>query len=161
MTTTSESKSTETATPEVPEQAGKLLTQFAGYVGFKTIEMGLKNGLPEALQQHPNGLGGDELAGEAGTDRFTTGVWAKAAYAARLVEQNDSAQYVLAPHMDKLLLDTAFPVCVGGVIGVFSQPEMFDNFSENLPSGKRIWWNDASPEFIAGVSGTGLPFYTA
>jgi hypothetical protein len=40
--------------PEVPEQAGKILSQFAGYVGFKTIEMGLANGLLEALNSHPD-----------------------------------------------------------------------------------------------------------
>jgi len=34
--------------PEVPEQAGKILSQFAGYVGFKTIEIGLNHGLFEA-----------------------------------------------------------------------------------------------------------------
>ncbi|MCH8230956.1 MAG: hypothetical protein IIA53_11545, partial [Chloroflexi bacterium] len=68
MTTTDRAKSTPTAQPEVPEQAGKILAQFAGYVGFKTIEMGLNNGLFEALRQHPDGLAADDLAREAGTD---------------------------------------------------------------------------------------------
>ena len=63
--------------PEVPEQAGKLLAQFAGYIGFKTIEMGLTNGLLAALNSHPIGLTADELTSTANTEAFYTGVWAK------------------------------------------------------------------------------------
>lgn len=61
--------------------------------------------------------------------------------------------------MDKLLLDTDFPGYVGGIVAVFGQPEIFDKFDENLPSGKRTWWDEVSPEFIGAVSGTGRPFY--
>ncbi len=39
--------------------------------------------------------------------------------------------------MGKLLLDTDFPGYVGGIVMVFGQPERFDKFNENLPSGKR------------------------
>ena len=39
------------------------------------------------------------------------------------------------------------------------QPEFFDVFKQNLPTGKHIWWNDCSPEFINMVSETGRPFY--
>jgi ubiquinone/menaquinone biosynthesis C-methylase UbiE len=145
--------------PEVPEQAGKILGQFAGYVGFKTIEMGLSNGLLAALNSHRDGLSVDDLAAAAGTEAFYTGVWAKAAYAAELVDLNDDGKYVLAAHMGKLLLDTEFPGYVGGIIDVFAQPDMFDKFSENLPTGERTWWDKVSPEFIQGVSGTGGPFY--
>lgn len=151
---------TATATvPEVPVQAGKILTQFAGYVGFKTIEMGLSNGLLAALAEHPEGLTSNELANAAGTEAFYTGVWGKAAYAAELLELNDSQKYVLAPHMDKLLLNPEFPGYVGSIIGVFGGPEIFDNFNENLSTGKRTWWNEVSHEFISAVSSTGRPFY--
>ena len=147
------------STPEVPEQAGKLLAQFAGYVGFKTIEIGLTNGLLAALNDNPNGLSAEELAAAAGTEAFYTGVWSKAAYGASLIELNDDQKYVLAPHMDKLLLNADFPGYVGGIINVFTKPEIFDNFNENLPTGKRTWWDKVSPEFIQAVSGTGGPFY--
>jgi ubiquinone/menaquinone biosynthesis C-methylase UbiE len=145
--------------PEVPEQAGKLLAHFAGYVGFKTIEMGLDNGLLAALNDHPEGLSVEELANAAGTEAFYTGVWASGAYGAALIERNSDEKYVLAPHMDKLLLNPEFPGYVGGIINVFTQPEMFDRFNTNLPTGERTWWDKVSPEFIQGVSGTGLPFY--
>ena len=147
------------AQPEVPEQAGKILGHYAGYVGFKTIEMGLDNGLFEALNQHPEGLTVDGLASAAGTDAFYTGVWGKAAYGAGFVELVDEDKYVLAPHMDKLLLDVEFPGYVGGIVGVFRRSELFDSFNQNLVSGKRVWWDEVSPEFIDGVSGTGAPFY--
>ena len=100
-----------------------------------------------------------EHAAAAGTEAFYTGVWSKAAYGASLIELNDDQKYVLAPHMDKLLLNPEFPGYVGGIIDVFIKPEIFDNFNENLPTGKRTWWDKVSPEFIQGVSGTGGPFY--
>ena len=86
MTTSNGAQIPQPTGPEVPEQAGKILSQFAGYVGFKTIEIGLNNGLFEALRQHPGGHTADELAGEAGTDEFYTGVWSQAAYGAGVLE---------------------------------------------------------------------------
>jgi hypothetical protein len=86
VTTSNGAQISQPTGPEVPEQAGKILSQFAGYVGFKTIEIGLNNGLFEALRQHPGGLTADELAGEAGTDEFYTGVWSQAAYGAGVLE---------------------------------------------------------------------------
>lgn len=150
------------ATPqiEVQQQAGKLIAQFAGYVGFKTIEMGLKNGLLSTLAENPNGLTADELAERAGTDAFYTGVWSRAAYGAEILEVDQEDRYRLAPHIDQLLLNSEFPGYVGGIPAVFSQPELFETFSDNLKSGKRIWWSDTSPEFIQAVSQTGKPFYT-
>lgn len=145
---------------EVQKQAGNLLTQFAGHIGFKTIQIGLENGLFAVLSKSQQGLDAGALARAAGTDEFYTAVWARAAYAAELLEIDDQSRYSLAAHLDKLLLNEDFPAYLGGVLGVMSQPEMFDHFSENLKSGKRMWWNDASPEFIKAVGQTGRPFYT-
>ena len=156
MTTTTKPQGVQ---QEVQQQAGKLLTQFAGYVGFKAIEIGLDHGLFSALAESQGGLTAGELAREAGTDEFYTGVWARAAYGAELVEVDEDGRYRLAPHIDKLVLNEEFPGYVGGITRVFRQPEMFDNFSKNLKSGKRTWWKDTSPQFIQAVSGTGLPFY--
>jgi SAM-dependent methyltransferase len=87
-------------------------------------------------------------------------VWCRSAFAAEVLEKDADGRYILAPHMDKLLLDQDFPGYVGGIPMVVTQPEMFDSFSEKLESGKRIWWDECSPAFIKGVSGTGRPFYT-
>lgn len=144
---------------EVQQQAGKLLAQFAGHVGFKTIEIGLKNGLFTSLLESDAGLTAEELARKAGTDEFYTAVWARAAYAAELIEVDGQGRYSLAPHLDKLILNEDFPGYLGGIPGVFGQPEVFDQFSKNMKTGERIWWNDTSPDFIQAVSRTGRPFY--
>ena len=65
MTTSNGAQIPQPAGPEVPEQAGKILSQFAGYVGFKTIEIGLNNGLFEALRQHPGGLTAGQIGGRS------------------------------------------------------------------------------------------------
>jgi tRNA G46 methylase TrmB len=39
------------------------------------------------------------------------------------------------------------------------QPEIFDKYVERLPTGEHIWWDQTSPDWIAGVSSTGRAFY--
>lgn len=159
MTTEVKTESVQTTQQEVQQQAGKLVGHFAGFVGFKTIEIGQKSGLLATLANNPEGLTTEELADKANKDEFYTGVWARAAYAAELLEIDGENRYTLAPHIDKLLLNEDFPGYVGGIPAVFSQPEFFDAFTDNLETGEHIWWEDTSPEFIQAVSGTGRPFY--
>ena len=145
---------------EIQQQAGKILSQVAGYVGLRTIDIGLQHGLLAALADAPLGMTAEALAEETGLDPFYTAVWCRSAYAAEVLEVGEFDAYRLAPHLDKILLDKDFPGYVGGIPGVMVQPEFFDRFAENLPSGKRLWWNDCSPEFIESVSSTARPFYT-
>ena len=159
MTNRPSKASAATTEPDVQQQAGKFLAQFAGYVGFKTIKMGLDNGLIQTLADNPDGLIAEQLAAQAGTDVFYTEVWARAAYGAEVIEVDAKSRYTLAAHVEDLILNTDFPGYIGGIVGVFSEPEIFDNFSANLKSGKRVWWDETSPRFIEGVSGTGRPFY--
>ena len=144
----------------IQQQAGKVLSHVAGYVGLRTIDIGLQHGLLEALAKTPLGMTAEALAEETGLDPLYVEVWCRSAYAAEVLEVGEYEAYRLAPHMDKLLLDRDFPGYIGGLPGVMVQPEFFDRFSENLPSGKRIWWNECSPTFIDKVSTTGQPFYT-
>ncbi|MDZ7727646.1 MAG: class I SAM-dependent methyltransferase [Dehalococcoidia bacterium] len=150
---------TETTAPAITDQAPKLLGQIAGYAGHRTIGVGLRSGLIEALSGHPEGTSSDELANELGFDPFYVGVWCRSALAAGVCER-EGEHYRLAPHMDTLLLDTTSPAYVGGTFQVFEQYELFDRFEEKLATGERLWWTECSPEWLAAVSGTGGPFYT-
>jgi hypothetical protein len=44
--------------PSIKDQAGKVLAHVAGYVGGRTIEIGLAHGLIEALAERPYGVTG-------------------------------------------------------------------------------------------------------
>ncbi|MCH8200554.1 MAG: methyltransferase domain-containing protein [Chloroflexi bacterium] len=143
---------------EIQKQAGKVLQQVAGYVGVRTIDIGLKHGLLEELSKHSGGLTSDELAQNAGIDPFYAMVWCRSAYANEILER-EGERFVLAPHMDKLLLDDDFPGHVGGLPAVLLAYDIFDRFSENLKSGERSWWDKCTPEFIQGVRTTGRSFY--
>lgn len=145
---------------EVQQQAGKVLAQVAGYVGVRTMDIGLRLGLFEEIAKHPQGIRAEALAKEKNTDPFYTQVWCRAAYASEVLELAGGGTFKLAPHMDKLLLDHDFPGYVGALPQIVLQPEMFDRFAEHLPSGQRIWWDQCSPDWIQMVSGTARPFYT-
>jgi SAM-dependent methyltransferase len=145
---------------EVQQQAGKLLSQMAGYVGGRTIDLGLRSGLLEAVASYPLGITAEALAEEIGLDPLYVKVWCRSAFAAEVLELGEHEAYTLAIHMDKLLMDKNFPGYIGGIPGVMVHPEIFDRFAESLPSGKRHWWDDCSPAFIEKVSTMGQPFYT-
>ena len=142
------------APEEVQQQASKILSQVAGYVGVRTMEIGLRLGLFEEIAKHADGISADALAKEKALDPFYTQVWCRAAYASEVLELSGSETYRLAPHMDKLLLGEDFPGFAGGLPAIMVQPEIFDYFAERLPSGERIWWDQCSPAFIQMVSQT-------
>ncbi|HEY5638469.1 MAG TPA: class I SAM-dependent methyltransferase [Dehalococcoidia bacterium] len=148
---------TQTPQEEIQQQAGKVLQQVAGYVGVRTIDIGLRHGLLEEMSKHSSGLTADELAKNAGIDPFYAMVWCRSAYANEILER-DGNRFLLAPHMDRLLLDHDFPGHVGGMPAVLLSYDMFDRFSENLKSGERSWWDQCTPEFIQGVVTTGRSF---
>lgn len=144
---------------EIQQQAGKILSQVAGYVGVKTMEIGLRSGLVEEIAKQPQGISADDLAKKLGFDPLYTLVWCRSAYAAEVLDLCENQTYILAPHMETLLLNQDFPGNVGGLPAVFTQPEMFDIMAQNLTSGDRIWWDKTSPGWIQGVSATGRAFY--
>ena len=140
------------------ESAPKVLSLLAGYVGHRTVSIGLKTGLLATLAQRP-GSSADDLAMARDLDPFYVAVWCRAAVAASVVER-DGVGFRLGDHMATLLLDTGSPAYVGGVFGVLEAPEIFGRFEEAFATGERMWWDDTSPEWIAAVAGTGTPFYT-
>jgi SAM-dependent methyltransferase len=145
--------------PTVKEQGGALLAHAAGYAGHRTITVGLRSGLLAELGRVPDGATPDELAERLDLDPFYVSVWCRAALSAGVCDR-DGDRYRFAPHMATLLLDRGSPAYVGGVFNVLEQREMFGRFEESLASGERMWWDETSPEWIAGVTGTGIPFYT-
>jgi SAM-dependent methyltransferase len=147
-----------TAKPDLKDQAGMLLQQIAGYVGTRTIQLGLRAGLVAALADTDDGLTPDDLAVQADIDPFYAQVWCRAAIAAGLVHR-DGARLRLADHLADLLLTGDHPAHVGAVFRIFEHPEIFDQFGQRLATGERTWWDQCSPDFIAAVSATGRPFY--
>jgi SAM-dependent methyltransferase len=162
-TTTTSAPAAVAGGPTMQEQAPLLLGHAAGYVGHRTITIGLRSGLIHALAHTPGGATAEQLAERLDLDPFYVAVWCRAAVAARLCDRDRTdgdSTYRLGAHMATLLLDTSSPGYIGGVFGVLEQPEVFGRFEANLASGERFWWDATSPEWIAKVAGTGTPFYT-
>jgi SAM-dependent methyltransferase len=144
--------------PTLADTAPKVLSLLAGYVGHRTVSIGLRTGLVRTLADRP-GSTADDLADACELDPFYVSVWCRAAVAASLTER-EGVGYRLGDHMATLLLDTGSPAYAGGVFGVLEAPEVFGRFEEAFASGERMWWDDTSHEWIAAVTGTGTPFYT-
>lgn len=143
---------------DLQQRLGILLSQAAGYVGYRTIEVGLRHAIFDRLAAHPEGIDVEELAAETGSDPFYLDVWCRSAYAAGVLEAADQG-YRLDATTASLLTDRDSPTYVGGMFRLLDQPEVFDRFAEVFASGQRTWWNEFSAEFIAGVADTSRPAY--
>jgi hypothetical protein len=62
---------------DMKQQAGMLLQQVAGYVGTRTIQLGLRYPLISSLADAGAGLMPDELAVAADIDPFYAHVWCR------------------------------------------------------------------------------------
>lgn len=144
--------------PTVKDQAGKLIAHIGGYIGYRTIKIGLDHGIFEAIARHPDGISPADLAAELSVDPFYLEVWCRSAFAGETLDLIGDERYALAPHMGTLLLDPASPAQLGAAFAIFEQPELFDRFDQTLASGERTWWDRTAPEFISAVSGTGRGF---
>lgn len=140
------------------EQAGKLVGQIAGYIGYRTIKIGLEHGIYEAIGRHAESVTPTELAAELQLDPFYLEVWCRSAFAAETLDLDGDERYSLSAHMATLLLEPSSPAQLGAAFVIFEQPELFDRFADTLASGERTWWDKTSPEFISAVSGTGRGF---
>ncbi|MFC7405644.1 SAM-dependent methyltransferase [Georgenia alba] len=163
QTTTTTTTATATAVEPEPaltiaDQAPKLLQHAAGYIAHRTIAIGLRTGLVRELAT-AGVASPDELAGTLGLDPFYVSVWTRSAFAAGVLERAGGG-YCLAPHVATLLLDPDSPAFVGGLFTVVEQDEVFGRFERELATGKRLWWDETSPAWTAGVAQTGRPFYT-
>ena len=157
--TTTISSADQSTQPTLKEQASLLLGHVAGYAGHRTIAIGLRQGLFEAMTATGNPVTSAELADRLDLDGTYVSVWCRAAFSAGVLER-DGDGYRLGPHLDTLLLDPGSAGFVGGLFPLMLQPEMFDRFEQALASGERLWWDETSPDWIAGVAATGRPFYT-
>jgi SAM-dependent methyltransferase len=144
--------------PSLAETAPVVLSLVAGYVGHRTVAIGLRRGLIRHLADHP-GTTADGLAEALDLDPFYVSVWCRAAVAARILDR-DGGGFRTAPHIATLLLDSGSPAYAGGLFPIFEQPELIGRFEATLGSGERMWWDDTSPEWITAVADTGTPFYT-
>ncbi len=152
MSTTHEPATAPAPPPSLSDQVGTLLAHLGGYVAVRTVEMGLRHGLIQALAaaggdaSGASGLTAEELAKATGLDPFYVEVWCRAAVASELVDP-DGDRFVLAPHMGTVLLDKDSPVYVAGPFLVFECPDTFDRFSSRFATGQRMWWDECTPEF--------------
>ncbi|MFQ5838552.1 MAG: class I SAM-dependent methyltransferase [Thermoplasmata archaeon] len=143
---------------ELQAAAGKVLASYAGYMNTWTIELGLRMGLFEAIKEKP-GISVRDLAEALDYDQLYTMVWCNAAYSGGFLEESDGG-FVLAPHMDEILLDKAFPMWAGGTAyAMTALREHMVSFRDRFRTGERTWWDKTSVEFRESVGVSTHPFY--
>lgn len=135
-----------------------LLGHVAGYVGHRTVQIGVHHGIFVRLAAHPEGISPAKLAAESGFDPFFLQTWCRSAHAAGVVELSDGVCRI-DPITVTLLTDRDSPAYLAGLFPLLDQPEMFDVFADRLASGERTWWDRFSPEFIRAVAETSRAAY--
>ncbi|MGH2441732.1 MAG: class I SAM-dependent methyltransferase [Chloroflexota bacterium] len=124
------------------------------------MELGLRSGLFQAIADRPGGLSAEELATHLGYDPLYTAVWCRSAFGAGLLDRSYGDRYLLAPHLETILLNPDAPSYLGGFVRVMAgMRETFTDLREFLRTGQREWWCDMSPEWISAVGDAGQSFY--
>ena len=77
---------TPTHATSIQAESSKILSQVAGYVGVRTVALGLRSGLLAAIAESADGVSARALAAQLDLDPFYVAVWARAAYAAEVLE---------------------------------------------------------------------------
>lgn len=136
----------------------KVLACYAGYMNTWNIELGLRMGLFEAIRDNP-GITARDLADALGYDPLYTMVWCNATYSGGFLEESEGG-FVLAPHMEKILLDPEFPMSAGGTAyALTAMREHMVSLRDCFRTGERTWWDKTSLEFRESVGVSTYPFY--
>jgi SAM-dependent methyltransferase len=121
--------------PAKADQWQKLFSYMLGYQATWVVDVGLKAGLFDAIDQ-AEPVTEQALASELGFDQRYVQVWCRAAYAFELVEWTEQQGYRLSPHMRELLLDPADPQFLGGRLQFYAAlNEDFRAFPKYLREG--------------------------
>lgn len=144
---------------ELTEQAAKILGPLSGVATIWSLDLGLRLGLFRLLEQSPQGASADEIASELGLDALYTQVILRSAFAAEVLNKVDG-RYVLAEHMDTLLLSPDAPAYLGGAVKTLvALRETYLDIREFANTGQREWWSDFTPEWIDAVGENGQTYY--
>jgi SAM-dependent methyltransferase len=140
-----------TTTPNLPDQAAKLLGPLSGTATVWGLELAVRLGIVEHLAEHPEGVSAAEVSADLGLDPEYTHVILRSAYAAEVLDR-DGDRYRLADHMATLLLDEDHPAFLGGALQVFvALRETFLDLRDFARTGEREWWSDFDHEWIKAV----------
>jgi SAM-dependent methyltransferase len=145
---------------EVAEQQGKILGALAGTTTVWGLELALRLGILEHLEDKPEGATVEQVASALELDAQYTHVVLRAAYAGEVLERDADGRYRLADHMGVVLLDPDAPGYLGGAVKTFvALREVFLNLRELAHDGGRRWWSDMDPEWIEAVGEHGQTYY--
>lgn len=142
----------------ITEQAAKITGPLSGLATTWALDLGLRTGvfahLRDAGPSRPA-----QVAEALGLDPQYTAVLLRAAFAAEVLER-DGERYLLADHMDTLLLDADAGAYLGGAIRTFvALRETFLDLRNFMTTKEREWWNDFDPEWIDAVGENGQTYY--
>ena len=136
-----------------------LLSLATSHLAVWAIDLALRLGVVQALQVEPAGLRPVVLAERLSLDPEMTATLCRAAYTAQLLEF-DGEHYSLAAGAE-VLLDADSPLYARGLVGVaLGLREQLERLREDIPAGRRSWWDQIGPEYLEAVADTGRAFYT-
>ena len=144
---------------DITEQAAKVLDPLSGTATIWALDTGLRLGLFEHLASTPDGDTAEGVATALGLDPLYTKVLLRSAYAAEVLDRAGEA-YLLAEHMEVLLLDDDAPGYLGGAIKAFvALRETYLDLRTLARTGEREWWNEMDPEWIDAIGENGQTHY--
>src|SRR4030042_2656322 len=88
------------------QQKAKIHRFSKGFIGMHVLDIGLQLGFFDKLISHQNGLSAKELANVLDLQEHCVNIWCQTAYHLKILECNESDQFMLHSSMATLLTDT-------------------------------------------------------
>ena len=146
-------------TPMTGEQCAsdRLAGMLLGHQATEIAAIGVRSGLFAAIAARP-GCGDVDLAQEHDLAPRYVAAWTRGAYAQGFLDLTADGGYQLAPHMERLLLESTAPTYVGGRFRLASAlGEDYRRYPELLRTGK-IWpRSEHGDEILAALADSTTP----
>jgi hypothetical protein len=143
---------------DTASQWERLVSYAVGFQAVWIIDIGLKQGLFEAIRAAPDGIGGAELAGAMGCDPRYVELWCRSAYVYELLDWDEHRGYRLAPETARLLLDAGDPLFMGGRIQfIAALHEDFRAYPEHLRTGATWPRSEHDPWLLEALKRSSTP----
>jgi len=142
-------------------QQSRLLSWATGCAGMRMAYYGIRLGLLKALEEAASGLTSEEVAEQLGLDARYVAAWAKAAFAAGVLDYDPaSGRFSPAPHMAELLLDENSFHYLGGIpVSLAVESRLMDRVAECMRGGEGIPFAEYGQEMAEALAALSKPAY--
>ena len=139
------------------EQFDRLFAHILGHQAAEIAAIGVRSGLFRSIAEQPGATSEDVAAARQFDVRYVS-AWTTSAFAHGFIDRTDAGGYVLAEHMERLLLDPTAPTYLGGRFRLESAIDAdYRRYPDLLASGATWPRSEHETEMLDALADSSTP----